>query len=93
MNGLSEDAGRWIIVLVRRLEQSKIVRCGKFKVSADRWRGAQHGSCFDRNDRAILSLQFLHNIPYVDFHRALAHIQVVGHYFVRLTLLDGANDS
>jgi hypothetical protein len=48
--------------------------------------------CFDGNLCAIPSLQFLHNIPYVDFHRALAHIQVVGHYFVRLTLLDSAND-
>jgi hypothetical protein len=38
MNVLSEDAGRWIIVLVRRLEQSKIVGRGKFKVSAERRR-------------------------------------------------------
>jgi hypothetical protein len=31
MNVLSEDAGRWIIVLVRRLEQSKIVRRRKIQ--------------------------------------------------------------
>ena len=47
---------------------------------------------FDRHLGAILRVHFLHDIPYVDFHRAFTHVQLVRYYLVGLALLDRPND-
>src|SRR5271166_736551 len=42
--------------------------------------------------RTVLRLQYFHDIPHVDFHRAFTHVHVVSYDFIRLALLDRAND-
>jgi hypothetical protein len=65
---------------------------GYLRAPSGRESGAQASLCFDRHIRAVLRLQFPHNISYMNFDRAFAHVQVVSYYLIRLAFLDRSND-
>ena len=65
---------------------------GYLRATSGRESGAQASLRFDRHIRAVLRLQFPHDISYMNFDGALAHVQLVSYYLIRLAFLDRSND-
>ena len=76
------------------LQRRRIERNSRSDLDAASGRksGAQASLRFNRHIGAIHGLQFPHNISYVNFNSAFAHVQLVSYYLIRLAFLDRSSD-
>ena len=78
-----------------RPEHSKAIEynsCGELDAASGREIAAEISLHLNRHIGAIPGFQFLHNISYVNFNGAFAHVQIVSYYLIRLAFLDRSSD-